>query len=424
MTKDRYRSSRFCYILEAAFEYFIYLMISGAYLAKLTSHLGFSDGLTAVLSSFVALGCTFQLFSLSFFRGGRVKRRVTFLHILNQLLFMMIYLVPFIPGGSKTHAGLLIFFLMGGYFLSNIINSPKTVWFMSLVEDGKRGIFTSIKEMVSLIGGMIFNLVMSAMIDRYEEAGEIRTAFILAAVTLFILMIAHTLTLIFSKEKEPQVQQEQTSVAKRFRIVVTDKTVMKVIATSVFWTISNHMVVSFFGTYQIHELGFSMKFVAILSILTALTRIPVSFLLARYADQHSFAKMLKIGYGLAALGFLFAVFAVPSNGKIVYTIYALLNAAAMGGINSAETNLIFDYVPPEKARDALAVKQTIYGLCGFLSTLAITPLFEYIQKQGGIFGIEVYAQQALSVLALICTSLLILYLDKVVLKIKIIEKRK
>ncbi|MBE7042091.1 MAG: MFS transporter [Ruminococcaceae bacterium] len=418
MQKDSYTSSRVCYIFEAAFEYFISILISGAYLAKLTSYLGFSDGLTAILSSFVALGCSFQLLTLFFFRGGRVKRRVTLLHILNQLFFMMIYLVPFVPGGMGFRAGLLIFFLMGGYFISNIINSPKIIWYMSMVEDGKRGIFTCIKEMISLIGGMIFNLAMGAMIDHFEAIGQIRTSFILAAVTIFVLTVAHTLTLILAKEKEPIEQPKQNSVVQRFRNVITDSVIMKVIATSVFWTISNHMVVSFFGTYQVKELGFSMKFVAFLSILYAVARIPASFVLARYADRHSFAKMLKFAYGLAALGFLVAAFTVPANGTLFFPLYHILNAAAMGGINSAETNLILDYAPPEKRSDALAVKQTIYGLCGFLSTLAITPLFEYIQRNGGIFGIPLYAQQALSVLALICTLLLILYLDKVVLKMK------
>ena len=54
------------YIAEAALEYFISLLVTGAFIAKLTADFGFSDSLTAVLISFVALGCSFQLFAVFF----------------------------------------------------------------------------------------------------------------------------------------------------------------------------------------------------------------------------------------------------------------------------------------------------------------------------------------------------------------------
>lgn len=137
------------------------------------------------------------------------------------------------------------------------------------------------------------------------------------------------------------------------------------------------------------------------------------------ADRRSFAYMLKFAYGLAAVGFLIAIFMVPSNGKVFYTAYYVLFAAAMGGINSAETNLIFEYVDPEKRSDALMVNQTVYGLAGFLATLAATPLVNYIQAAGNKFlGISVYAQQVLSAVSFVFAVLVIIYLQNVVLKLK------
>ena len=43
MEQDIYRKSRFFYILEAAFEYFIAILVGGAYIAKVTQELGLSD---------------------------------------------------------------------------------------------------------------------------------------------------------------------------------------------------------------------------------------------------------------------------------------------------------------------------------------------------------------------------------------------
>ncbi len=417
--KDIYKASRGFYIIESALEYFITIMISGAYLAKLTTTLGFSDGLTAILGAFVALGCSFQLFAIAFFKGGSVKRRVTVIHIINQLLFMGIYLVPFVKIGAGGKTVLFIFLLMGGYFFANLISAPKVNWCMSLVDDGKRGIFTSIKEMVSLVGGMVFSLALGSVMDKLEAAGETRMYLSVCAIVIFVLMMLHTITLLLTKEKETPHIASNKGVIERFRMVLSDKNILKVIAVSVFWTTANHIAVSFYGTYQVKELGFSMKYVALLSVLYAVVRVPCSFVLGWYADRHSFAKMLKICYGIAAFSFFVCMFAVPSNGKIFYTAYYLLMAAAMGGINSAETNLIFDYVSPEKRSDTLAVKQTVYGVMGFVSTLVATPLLNYIQASGNrLFGIPVYAQQVLSFLAGIATVALIIYLDRVVLKVK------
>lgn len=79
---------------------------------------------------------------------------------------------------------------------------------------------------------------------------------------------------------------------------------------------------------------------------------------------------------------LCVVFAVPSNGKIMFTLYYILYGIAMGGVNSALINMIFDYVPHENRADSLAVSQALSGVTGFLTTLAVNPIVDYIQNNG------------------------------------------
>ena len=79
-------------------------------------------------------------------------------------------------------------------------------------------------------------------------------------------------------------------------------------------------------------------------------------------------------------------------------LYYVLYGISMGGVNSALTNLVFDYVSHENRADSLAICQAIAGAAGFLCTLAASGLVEYIQQNGNRFlGIEVYAQQVVSV---------------------------
>lgn len=296
--QDGYARSRCLYVAEAALEYFISLLVTGAYLAKITSAIGMSDMLTGILTSFVSLGFGFQIIAVFLANKRPVKRWVTLLHCLNQMAFALIYFIPPVHLSREMKIFLFIAFLLTGHILNNVVNSPKINWFMSLVEDKRRGSFTANKEMVSLIGGMIFSFLTGHVIDRLEAAGNINGAFIVCGVSIFILMLLHSLTLIFSKEK-PVEEAETCSVKQLLKDLLTDKNLFKVILVSVLWSVVNYASTPFYGSYQIKELGFTMTFVSVLSAAYAVVRTIFSKPMGKYADKHSFAKMLNICFAVA-----------------------------------------------------------------------------------------------------------------------------
>lgn len=411
MEKDIYKTSRFLYILEAAFEYFISLLMVGAYLAKVTTAIGISDSLTGILTSFVSLGCTFQLFAIFLANKGAVKRKVTILHSINQLFFACIYLVPFFNISKQFKIVLFIIFLLCGHVINNIVNAPKINWFMSLVDDDKRGSFTAGKEIVSLIGGMIFTFIVGMVIDYYESINNQNGIFIFCAIGVLGLMLLHTATLIFSKEKVSENSKRQGSSFSNLISLLKDKKLVKIIILSCLWNVANYATTPFYGTYQIKELGFSMLFVSILSAMYAIIRAIASKPLGKYGDRFSFRKMLMICFSFAFCSFLINTFTAPENGKWLYTIYYVLYAISMAGINSGEMNIIFDNVEKSKRMGALALKSTFAGLAGFLTTLAVSPLVSYIQNNGNvIFGIPVYAQQLLSAIGAVVVLIIMVYL--------------
>ena len=416
--KDIYKTSRFLYILEAALEYFISLLVTGAYLAKITSAIGMSDTTTGILTSFVSLGFGFQILAIFLASKRPVKRWVTLLHCLNQLAFALIYFIPLFDISHGARIILFIILLLMGHILNNVVNSPKINWFMSLVEDKRRGAFTANKEMVSLIGGMIFSFLMGSIIDRMESSGNINDAFIVCGGSIFILMLLHSFTLIFSKEK-PAEDKEKTSSVKLLKDLLADKNLFRVIFVSVLWSIVNYSSTPFYGSYQIKELGFSMTFVSVLSAAYAVIRSIFSRPMGKFPDKYSFAKMLNICFIIALVGFIINGFTVPVNGKMCYTVYYMLYAVAMAGINSATINLIYDYVDKEKRIGALALKSTFCGFTGFFTTLIVSPLVGFIQKNGNeFFGVRVYAQQVVSFISAAILIILIVYLNTVIGRLK------
>ena len=412
--KNEYALSRFLYILEAMLEYFVSIAVGTVYLAKITKYVGIGDEITAILTAFVSLGCSFQL--LSIFLGGKssVKRFVSAGHIASQLLFTCLYVIPLlgIPSGAKTIV--IVLALLTAQIVHNLVNAPKINWFMSMVKNEERGRFTAVKEIVSLVGGTVFSYSLSFAIDRFEARGNLRGAFIAGAVILGSLTLLHTLTLIFSKAPKREGETQSHNLKR----LMKNKTLLKLIPVATLWIAANYATASFSGTYMNNELNFSLTFSSTVVLIGSLCRVLFSVPFGKFADKKGFRPMLVTCCSIAAAAYFLNIFTCPANGKIVYPIYYGLHCISMAGINSAMINLIYDYVQPEDRTGALAFNQSVSGVAGFLVTLALTPVMKSIRNKGNVlFGRTVYAQQIFSAVSLLIVAALITYLCTVIKKL-------
>ncbi len=416
--KDQYKFSRLMNIIEAALEYFVSIAVGTVYLARITAYIGMSDALTGILSAFVSLGCSFQLFAIFIAHKRPVKKWVTAGHIVSQILFACIYFVPLLDMSKTERTVIFILVFLAAYIIHNVIFSPKINWHMSVVDDNKRGIFTANKEMVSLLSGMAFSYGLGAVMDCFEEKGDIRTAFAVCGVGLVVLMVLHSLTLLLSKEK-PAEDVKKVNFKDNLKELARNKTLFKIILVPVLWNIANYATISFTGTYQAKELAFTATFSSVIIMAGSLVRACVSRPMGKIADKTSFCNMLILCFSIEAAAFAVNIFTAPSNGKWVYFIYYILHSIGMAGVNSATINLIYDYVDHDKRTSALAIQQTCAGLSGFFAVLLLSPVVEMIQEKGlSLFGKPIYAQQIMSLFSCIFTAAIIIYLVTVIKKLK------
>ena len=390
------KRSQLMYIFEAALEYLISILVSGSFLATITKELGIPDSLTGILSSIVSLGCLFQLSSM-LYRKARVKRLVVTISIINQLLFMALYVIPLLGGHKPVKITAFVIAIVSAYALYYFVHPKKISWLMSLVDDKKRGVFTANKERFSLLTGIGFSFGMGALIDYFSEQGQLRIAFAICAVVISVLMVLHTLTMLFAVEKEPQTTEEH-SFRDSLKQLLRNKKILSVTAVFTLYYVSNYISIPYYGTYLNGELGLSLKYISAIGICGNIVYILIAQLWGRYADKTSFASMVEKGFLVVALSQLCVVFANPETGKVMFLLYYIFNAIGVAGVNSALINMVFDYAPPEQRADSLAVVQAIIGLAGFLATLCVSPLVAYIQANGNVFlGIPIYAQQLITI---------------------------
>ena len=412
------KRGRLMYILEAALEYFIALLVAGSFLATLTKELGFSDSLTGILSSVISLGCLFQLFSI-FLRPKKSKGFIIVLSVVNQFLFMLLYVIPLLETKGSIKTVLFVVTIVGAYFVYNVVHPKKINWLMSMVEDFKRGEFTAVKEIVSLFSGMAFTFTMGAVTDYFKDRGEIKTAFIISAVTIFSCMALHTVTMLLTPSKDEK-KDEKKKLLVNIKETFKNKNLMIITGVFVLYYIAKGVCLPFYGSYAINELGLSLKTVSALAMVSSISRIIASLFMGKYADKKSFAAMIEVCFVFLAVAFIFGALSGRGTfGMIMFTLYYVFNGISQSGINSAFINMVFDYVPKEKRADSLAICQAVSGVVGFVTTLFAGALLSYIQGIGNnVFGIDLYAQQLMSLIGAVFAVITIIYVRKIVIKNK------
>ena len=364
--------------------------------------------MTAILSATGSLAAVFQLVSIFLTHKTPVKRWIVPSIAFKNLLLSSLYLIPFL----NIKAGLpIIFFVMmlSTNAIKNIVTPAKTNWHFSLIEDRKRGQFTAILNIVSLIGSTGFTMLISTIFDSLEKAQNLSGAFLFLTATILVLSVLHTASLILTREKPTKVDKSESHLTA-IKHLFSNKKYGRVLVLYILWTVSSNVTMPFLGTYQINELGFSLTFIAILDVVLSLMRIPILYWFGRYSRRKSYASIMHISYVTALLCFICLAFTTKSNGVVLYTLYKLIYLIPMSAQGISSTNLIFDIVPANERTAALALNSALLGIIGFVTTLVASPLLDYIQANGNTFlGMNVFAQQVLAVISALITLIIIIY---------------
>ena len=420
MNEKQARTTRIAFIIEAAFEYFVALFVTGTFLVYILDAIGLSDAIKGIISAGATFACSAQLFAL-FLSGRRVKKIVTIGHTLNQLAFTALYFLPIFNLSSNAKTAILLILFFVGHIINNAVNPAKIAWLMAAVSNHKRGSFTAKKEMISLAGGMIVSLSLGRIADTFcnESGAPTGTYYVICGIALFILMTVHTVTLMVSTEA-PLSERDRLPIGKVIKRLVTNKDLIKVSLVGIIWNFASGISTGFFASYSLKELSFSLTAIAAITTCGSLCRILVSPVMGKIADKKSFSYSMTICYVIMILAFAMQALSRPGGLRWLHVVYICLHGFASAGINSGVINLIYDYVKPEERSVALGVKNAIGGFSGFFAALIGGFLLSKIQENGGLslFGITVYAQQMLACITILIVAFLIAYMRLVVSPLK------
>ena len=409
-----YKRSRWAYTFECAFEYFVSLLVTGVFLAKLLKDVGMDDALIGIISSFISLSFLFQLFSV--FVGQRIgntKRFVTLFHTLSQVFFMCLYLIPFLPFEYKFKEIIAIVCILAAYFGNYFVTSMIYQWGNSHVYPHHRAQFSATKEMISLALGIVVTLVVGYVMDAFEADGNLRGGFIFAAVSIFIFSVCDfvCLMLIKNRIKTPEERAERAPLKEVFKNVLGNRNYFTVIVLQILWSVSIYTTTGFLGTYAINksELAFSVGAVQVIALVGNAGRFFVSRPFGKFSDKYSYAKGIELGLIIAALSFAVNIFTTPAT-RYLYVVYILLHSVCYAGISQNLYNITYNFVDSRYIAEAMAIKNCIGGICGFGASLLASRLLSHIQENGNtFFGMDLYGQQVLSAISFVILVIAMLF---------------
>lgn len=415
-----YKRSRKAYITQSAFQYCVTLLVTDSFLANLLNEIGMSDSLIGVISSFISAAFMIQLMSIFLIKiKVETKKLVILFDTLSIFFFMLLYLIPFLEVRQDFRKILVIVSIIVAYAGNYMISSISFKWANSYVDPKKRASYSARKEMISLAVGMIFSLGAGYVIDRYEKMNNRKGSFLFIAGLILVLNIGNLVSyLMIRKENGEWRYRKSQSYKVVLKNTVGNRDFQNVILVTILWNTANYFSMGFMGIFKTKDLLFSMVEVQGINVAASLLRIFISGPIGKFSDKHSCVKGFKLGLYLAMAAFLFGMLTTKST-RFLIVVHTLLYQCCLAGTNQNSFNMSYSYVEEEYITQAMAIKNSIGGICGFGASVIAGQVLNYVQKNGNQIGdIQIYGQQVLSMISLILVIITILFIKNVMDKNK------
>ena len=427
-SSQAHQRSRAVYIAECMFEYFVLLLMADAFLAKLLSSVGFTDGEIGVISSFISLAFVFQFFSLILARkNGSKKVLVLVLDTVGQMLFFALYVLPFLGVDQSVRRLLVYVCVIGAYACKYLVSSFLFQWANSFVHPRKRASYSAVKEIVSLVGGMAFSLFTGAVFDWYEASGNLNGGFIFLSVIILICNGCTFACLCLIKKDRPKPEM---SAGKSWKDMIHhtfgNKNFRHLVVIAILAKCAQYTTMGFMGTFKTDTTGnglaLSMTLVSVIAMIGNLARLLVTKPFGKYSDKHSFAEGFYWSMYIAVGAFLCNVFTTEKTWYLIIGYTILFAVSAAGSMQNA-SNMTYSYVDADYIAEALALKNGVSGICGFLCAFGAGKLLDAIQKAGNcVLGIPLFGQQVLGGISIVFCISCIVYMRCTIMKEQVMKQ--
>jgi len=360
-----------------------------------------------------------------------VKRFSTIIHVIGRLFYVALYLIPFAGFIPKEYKGILaVGCIIMAYFGYYLVTSMIYKWGNSFVHPTKRASFSAAKEMLSLICGMVFTFTMGQLIDNkytvYASDGTAQITnkgFILIAITIVVAIVLDTICLLIMKKEDDHHQiVEVEPVRKVVGNLFKNKSFVYLVILDCLYKSAMYTFVGFVGTFKLKELAMSVGTITLFTVISNGARFLASKPIGKFSDKTSFVTGITLGLVIKAAGYIFVIFISPDTWWMILG-YQILYNISVAATSQNLLNAVYSYVDKDHFVQATSIKNCLSGVLGFFVSLGAGAILNAIQKSETgmleIFGVQLYAQQVLAIIAFLLTVVAFIFAQLVVRKRKV-----
>jgi len=419
LTVTDYEKSRLMAVFEGISARIIFGFTTGAFLTGYLKYIGAEDKLCGQIAAIPVLAGIIQFISPIFLEKlNRRKPLVTCLNALHRLLLIMLVFIPLMPFSMKTRLYAVAVLYLLSHLLVNISAPATTTLVISLVPQGMRGKYFSIREVYLIFISSVMNIIMGRVLDVFEISGKAYGGYIVMYCVAFMAMIMNIIA--FLKMKEPPLPPPQkVSLKKMFAMPLKDPRFRKIIFLFFLWGLSANFSAPFFSVHMVSQLKLSYTFITICGFVNAVSYVTAVRIWGRIADKKSFtySAMLSIVLlGITYFLWIFTAKGIAATGMIVVVLH-ISSGIACGGINISLLNIPYEYTPEEGRTVYLGFNAAISGLIGFVSSmLASWMVGAMANYRAYLFGLEITQFQLIFAISGILITATGVYIRNFVLK--------
>ncbi len=118
------------------------------------------------------------------------------------------YLIPFLSVSKEVKHALVILAILLAYVAKYLVYSILFKWGNSFVQSSHRARFSAGREIVSLISGIVFTLVVSRTFDSFEASGNLNGGFLFISIIMVISNVSGFVCMLLMKKEDAEAEKE------------------------------------------------------------------------------------------------------------------------------------------------------------------------------------------------------------------------
>lgn len=391
-------------IADGIFAHLYATLTGGVFLTGFALYLGMNEFLIGLLASIPFFVTVFQLPAAVFIRKtGRRKAVAWQAATAARLLWVPIVLTAFALPASRYQVALVLFFIFLSHASASVSYVSWLSWTSDLIPARYHGRFFGVRNMLCGAAGMAASLAGGRLLDAAKLRGQAAMGFsvIMLAAVLFGLVSAVFLGRI-SDPDDTGASRGPVDLKRSLTRPFRDRNFRRFLLFNCLWSFSVYFASPFFALYFLRDLKFSYSFIALLSVVAALSDLLAMPLWGRLSDKVRNKAVIRFA-GWVVVFLPLAWTTVTPDSRMVPILLQLVGGGFWAGVTLCINNLLLGISP----REEKPLFFSTFNMVGGLSSAAGAALAGYLLKLMSTADIQLFGWKLLPIQIVFIVSTLL-----------------